>query len=362
LDHWISTFNDRIDLIPGVESDLVDPLTEAPIRWTPAMPEPKDAEGSARKFKQAWVAWARSFNVRMIVEAARLYRLTGNLRYADWAIRQIDFYAKNYGNWPLQERYSGKSRMMGISLDEATGSIQLLDAIRLLGDRVASERSAFWRENLFSQVANNSSSYLKMELRNNVALWHATAWTLICWHYRDSKCEEAALNGPNGVRSIFGAGVTKDFIWYERSFGYNNYVLRALVPLFVQASLLDRSHLFKNEMLAAAKMLTSPTQFRFEDGNLPSPGDGNTRMKAIDRSVYGALYRVLPSRIGIVEAALRKDWDSLLDPPTMPTGEVEPLPPVVTKNFEATRMGILVTGGAGFIGRPTEKLQPTLGR
>lgn len=338
VDEWLVRFNDRPEWISGWGHELVDPVTHAPVKWSRNTPEPKDGKGAQQKFKQAWVSWSRSYNFEMTLEAARLYRLTGNQRYADWSAKQLDFYAQNYSKWPLRT-WNGKAQMMGQSLDEATGSIQLIEAVRLLGDSVAPERIIRWRDNLFFPIAANLADFNQGV--NNIALWHSVAITLISWQFGDDKRAELALNGPKGLRSLVDTGITDDYIWYEGSFTYNNYVLRALTPLFVQSSLLGKSGFLQREMLLAQNMLLTPTQFRFNDGNLPSPNDGNARMKAIDLGLYASLYRIFPTRVGLIEATRRKGWDTLVDPMSVPKDAVQPLPMVVTKNFEAIRMAVL---------------------
>jgi hypothetical protein len=338
VDEWMIRFYDRPEWISGWQHELVDPITQAPVKWTRNMPEPKDGQGSQLKFKQAWVSWTRSYNFEMTLEAARLYRLTGNQRYADWSAKQIDFYAQNYSKWPLRT-WNGKAKMMGQSLDEATGSIQLIEAVRLLGNRVASKRTTQWRDNLFFPIAANLADFNQGV--NNIALWHSVAITLISWQFGDDKRAELALNGSRGFRNLIDTGITDDYIWYEGSFAYNDYALRALTPLFIQASLLKKSGLIQREMLLAQNMLLATSQFRFADGNLPSPNDGNSRIKAIDLGLYASLYRVFPTQAGITEAKRRNNWDTLVDPISLAKDGVQPPPKVFTKNFEAIRMAML---------------------
>ena len=305
------------------------------------MPKPKGGEGAAQQFEQAWVSWSRSYNFDRILEAARLYRLTGDTRYADWSAQQLDFYADNYGSWPLKT-WNGKGRMMGQSLDEATGAILLVEAVRLLGDRTSPNRSARWRDQLFFPIAANLAGF--NQGANNIALWHASAATLIGWQFGDARGADEALNGLKGVRALMAAGVTSDFIWYEGSFTYHSYVLRAVTPLFIQASLLERTQSIQREMLVALNMLLVPVRLRFPDGNLPSPGDGNAHIKALDLDLHASLYRVLPTRVGLIEASRRKSWDTLVVSAQALAGAAQPLPSVVTTNSKATRMAALQSG------------------
>ncbi len=338
LDGWISRFHDRPEWISGTQHELVDPKTQAPVKWLPDMPEPADGAG---KFRQAWVSYARSYNFDQILEAARIYRLTGENRYAEWAAQQLDFYARNYSRWSLQS-WNGKARMMGQSLDEATSCVQLIEATRLIEKAVSPERLAGWRMGLFlPMTANFRDSYQGF---NNITLWLAVAIALVGYNFDDSGLVTEAIDGPNGVRALMKQGVTADFLWYEGSFSYNDYVLAALRPLFVQASLMGHASMLQREMLIAQNMLLAPVEFRFPDGNRPTPGDDrNARAPALNIGLHASLRRVLPTSAGLMQAARYKSWDSLVDPSENYPRLAEKLPSVSTQNFEAERMAVLKT-------------------
>ena len=91
----------------------------------------------------------RSETASKIGEAARLYRLTGEARYAEWAAGQLDFYAENYEKFPRLPKPRAGSKMMFQSLDEATMLTRFIDAVRLLGDAAPADRRRRWFEGLF---------------------------------------------------------------------------------------------------------------------------------------------------------------------------------------------------------------------
>jgi len=84
--------------------------------------------------------------------------LDGQYRYRDWAISQLDFYANNYLNWPLQN-WNGKARMMSQSLDEAAAVIGLIDAVRLLTAEVKPHTGAIGLNRLFVPIVQNLSDF-----------------------------------------------------------------------------------------------------------------------------------------------------------------------------------------------------------
>ena len=96
LDVWMSRPRDQADWISGYPHDLIDPVTNLPLKWSPEMPKQPPTTTAARKLHEAWVARARESNFEKLLEASRMYRLTDDRRYAEWAAGQIDFYADNY--------------------------------------------------------------------------------------------------------------------------------------------------------------------------------------------------------------------------------------------------------------------------
>jgi hypothetical protein len=343
LDAWMSTFNDRPELISGHQFELLDRKSQAPVQWSPKMPEPGDGDERATTFKRAWVAYVRSHNFDQILEAARIYRLTGDNRYSEWAARQLDFYARNYNKWPLQSRF-GKARMMGQTLDEATASVQLVEASRLLEQAVPPERLALWRTGLFMPMIDNWRGF--NQGLTNINLWVMVAKALIGYRFNDAKLISEAIDGPMGIRVLFSRSVTADFLWYEGSFSYNDYVLMALKPFFVQASLMGYADSLKREMLIAQNMLLAPLMFRFPDGKRPTPGDDRgARSPALYVGLHALLRRVLPTSAGLLESARHKNWDSLIDPVKIDPSLTVKLPPVITADYEAERMAVLKTAG-----------------
>ena len=343
LDAWMSKPRDQAAWVGGYQHDLVDPSTKLPLKWSAEMPEPPLKSAPDNKLHEAWVAWLRSNNFDRILEASRMYRLTGDTKYADWAAGQIDFYADNYARWPLQQLYGSRSRMIGQGLDEATATAKLVDAVRLLKDYVSPERRNSWRDKLFLPIVDNLRN-AKVGV-NNISLWHAAAIAEIGLQFGDEKLFREGLDGPMGIRSIMKTGVTDDFIWYEGSLGYQIYVLRALAPLFIQASLHGRAGDLRREMLIAQNMLLAPLALRFDDGMLPNPGDSTARLKAIDLGVQLEMYRTLPTRISMIEATRKKNWDTLIDPVAIDLNVAATMPLVRSANLDSIRMAVLKADG-----------------
>lgn len=338
LEKWMSIPRDHADMLAGNSFKLFDPVSKIPINWSIDMAQPSRTGPGGEDFWRAWVSRVRSHNLGRIHEAARLYRLTGNIKDRDWAISQLDFYAANYLNWPLQN-WNGKARMMSQSLDEAAAVIELVDAVRLLSADVDPQHRRGWQTRLFTPIVQNLFDFNQGV--NNIALWHACAIAMVALEYDDPALLERALNGDKGLNALLKKGVTADYLWYEGSFSYNNYVIAAMTPLFIQAGMKGKGNLFKSPMLLAQNMLLSPLQFRFDDGYLPTVGDTRGRSKAIDLGTYLSVARVLPTGIGILEAQRVKNWDTLIDPPEKKIPSSVRLPTVTSALFEPSRAAIL---------------------
>lgn len=343
LDAWMSKPQDRAEWVGGYMHDLIDPATKQPVKWSASMLEPPMTVGGNSKFHEAWVAFARSNNIDKIQVASRMFRLTGEKKYAEWAASQIDFYAENYARWPLRQFYGSRARMFIQGLDEATATAKLIDAVRLLDGFVMPARRSSWREKLFLPIVDNLRQS-KVGL-NNISLWHAAAIAEIGLQYGDENLFREAIDGPTGVRAIMKTGVTEDYIWYEGSLGYQTYVLRALSPLFIQASLHGRADDLWQEMLIAQNMLLAPLALRFDDGMLPNPGDATSRLKALDIGFLLEMYRTLPTRISLIEASRKKNWDTLLDPVDIDTRIAATMPVVKSVNLESIRMSVMKADG-----------------
>lgn len=338
FDKWVSIPRDQPEMFAGNGFKLFDPTSKIPVNWSVDMPQPQRIGAGGEEFWRAWVSRVRLHNLSRIQEAARLYRLTGNIKYRDWAISQLDFYADNYSKWPLQN-WNGKARMMSQSLDEAAAVVELIDAVRLLSSDVDPQHKLDWQTKLFAPIVQNLFDFNQGV--NNIALWHSCAIAMVALEYGDAALLERALNGSQGLNTLLKKGVTADYIWYEGSFSYNNYVIAAMTPLFIQASIKGKGNLLKSPMLLAQNMLFSPLLFRFDDGYLPTVGDTRGRSKAIDLGTYQAVVRVLPTAIGILEAQRVKTWGSLIDPPAKNAPSPVPLPVVASALFEASRTAIL---------------------
>lgn len=349
---WMEKRRDRVEWVAGWWHDFVSPKDGSYLTWTPDEPgretlsSPSDPKVTLTpKLHAAWVYRFRITHGEKIADAARLFRLTEEARYAEWAAAQLDFYADNFEKWPLQKRGQGiwqsAARLFFQPLDEAVNLIRHISAAQTLGDFVTPERKRRWRDGLFGPQAEILEA--SFQSIHNIACWQRSAVGHVALYYDDPKLWQKAIDAPFGIRSQLAEGVTGDYLWYEQSLGYNSYVVQALLPLFQYAGLKGRGEALRDEMLIAENLMLAPLALRFPDGWLPSPADGS-RVRATNVGLFVSAYRVFPTTLGLAEAAARKTWDTLIDPPEKASGPVSLALPT-SRSLESSRMALLVKDG-----------------
>ena len=274
LERWMSKPRDRAEWAAGWSHDGVSPKDASRLIWTDVVPgedvqhfrsASDDHVAITPKLFAWWVVGVRGRNVDQMVNAARLYRITGDAKYAAWAVTQMDFYADNYLGWaPARDG----ARLFWQTLTEATNLIKFTEAIRVLDRYVSPDQRERWRAKFFApevKVLNNSYQNI-----HNIACWQRAAAAQVALLFGDEAMWREAIDGPRGIRAQLREGVTSDYLWQEQSFGYNGYVVRALGTLFVTAGLYGRAEELASEMAVAENLMLSTTYYRFPDGNCPT--------------------------------------------------------------------------------------------
>lgn len=347
VDDWMARRSDKVEWVAGWWHDYVSPKDGAFLPRTLDPPgEFMTGAGGERvevtpKIFGGWVFTFRTAHQGMMVEAARLYRLTGEEKYKHWVAGQIDFYAANYLKWPLQTVHN-KARLMHQSLDDANALTRFIQAARILGESVPEARRKAWHEQLFKPMALLLEESLQRV--HNIACWQRAAEAQAAMYAGDEELWKQAIDGEYGIRRQIRDGITSDYFWLEQSLGYNSYVVSALLPLFEHASLAGRAGELRAEMAAAENLMLAPMALRFPDGKLPTPADSTGAFaRAPNRQMLASAYRVFPTPIGLAEAARRKSWATLLQPPA--GAEAPPLPEVKTALYGSTQFAVLRSGG-----------------
>ena len=348
LDQWAAHEEDHVDWDCGWYHDFVSPkdashLTytdEVPGRDVPFLHSPSDPEVPITpKIMAAWVFAFRSKHAGMIQRAARLYRLTGDQHYADWAISQLDFYSDNY--LKFTKRPDG-SRLWWQTLDVAVFMITYADSVRLLGDAVTPEHRANWKKTFFDpQVEVLNAHMLQI---HNIANWHRCAVASVALVFGDEALWKQALDGPWGFRKQMAQGITSDYLWCEQSMGYTDYVVEGGSRMLTLAGLYGKFGQVTVEASELEDLMLEPTYLRFPDGRLPNPADSGEAIKAPARGTFESVYRIFPTTVGLKEVAGKRSWDTLVDP-APPSPRPAALPPVGSANLATSQMAILKSTG-----------------
>ena len=352
VDAWMNTCHDRVNWVAGWGHEFVSPVNGSFLTWITAVPgeevaflsSPSDPHVSITpKIFRAWVLNFRARHAIKIHDAARLWRLTGDARYAEWAASQLDFYARHLNEWPVRNIHYGPSRLAEQPLDEASILVQLTEAARLLFNHVTPAQRQMWFVRLFrpeAELLNQS-----MQRIHNIACWQRSATAQVALLYHDQALWRSAIDGPWGVRQQVQCGVTSDYLWFEQSSAYNEFVAQALVSLFTAGAISGQGSELANEMAITENLFLAPDYLRFPPGVLPNPADNSRLRYAPLPDTLLLTYRVLPTLAGLALAGKTRTWETLIDPPDVAPGAPVTLPAVVSHDFASTRFALLRAGG-----------------
>ena len=157
VEGWMASHHDRVEWVAGWSHDGVSPKDGSRVTWTDRIPReeqpfftsPSDPhiEITAKLFAW-WVVTFRDRHVATMERAARLYRLTGDERFATWAASQMDFYADNYLKWEAPQPSQG-ARLFWQTLTEASNLVTFTETVRLLGNFIDPDHLRRWRTTFF---------------------------------------------------------------------------------------------------------------------------------------------------------------------------------------------------------------------
>jgi hypothetical protein len=344
LDAWMAEPRDKREYIAGWWHDFVNPVDGGFLEWTPT--PPLDAPP---KVFGGWVFGLRSRNGSNMVETARMWRLTGEIRYFDWAASQLDFYAANLANWPIQTSKS-KSQLMHQSLDDANMLVRFVETARLLEGQVPEGRRAAWparRQQWIDQLFRPMTLLLDETFQrvHNIACWQRSAMAMAAIYTKDEELWKRAVDGEFGIRRQVRDGITSDYFWLEQSLGYNSYVVSAFLPLFTLAGLDGRLNELRAEAAAVENLMLAPAAIVFPTGTLPTPADTTgAQRKFPDLGMLAGARRVFPTIRGVSRAAGEMNWDGLLDPPDSLETRDSPIEAAQSRNLESSRFAVLRQG------------------
>lgn len=327
VDYWIKNSTEQHSSPVGWAHDYIDVKTGKFLNWLPTSNIPNS---NSDKLVKAWRYHVRSYNIQMMLDAVKLYRLTGNETYQKWVLDQLKKYSDSYNQLPLNT-WNGQAQLFNQSLDEAVNVFPLLEALRILGDQVnAIDRKSIY-ENLFLPMSVNLTKAYKGD--NNISVWQAAAITAIGLEFSNDSLLDYGLKSPHGVVELFNRCINDNF-WNELSFQYQDYVVKAVSELIYAAKIRNISNA-DIESLAVKnfKLMISPSLVGFKNDEAPMLNDSQGKRKAPNYSLWASLYRIYPTYWGSELNKETRNWDILIDTPPV-ASEAVTLPPLKTVDFK----------------------------
>lgn len=311
LHSWMAVPRDDPRWLAGWAHDLVDPVTGAFLSWTPGMDCQQFGTETSRAFK-ACIFMQRQHNITMMRSAARMYRLTGNAEFAEWAVAQLDIYQSIYMA-PRTGGSTSSGKLFLQVLDESTVAESLADTVRLLRGHAPGHRVEGWCKNLLLPMGRAMLDQQREV--HNVTVWYGVGASIMAMECGDAAMlDTAAGAGPFGLATLLKTGVSADGFWFELSPQYQSYVGTALTDLLLAASLRGEAKRFEEVGAYLQSLMLAPSVVAFGGGDGPTINDMNRHVQIPDLALAKRARRVVPTNVGISESQKSPGWNELLDP------------------------------------------------
>jgi len=160
-------------------------------------------------------------------DLALTYQLTGESRYGRAAARLLLWYADRYADFPLGSGPAGKGRVMSQSLSECTWLLGMFNAADLAYPVLTDAERRHLEQDLIRAGAEHTSHYTFGI--HNIQCWHNACLACAGYFLGDPDMVRRAREGKLGFDAQVDQGILEDGMWYERSMGYHDYTLSALV-------------------------------------------------------------------------------------------------------------------------------------
>jgi len=219
-------------------------------------------------------------NLSGMARAAWAWAITGQPRYARHAGEVLLGYAARYRKYPFHDnrcRTGARASRSGGRLHEqtlgeasalATSIAPAYDLVRSAGTLSADECEAI-EEGLIRPMLRNIDKHKAG--KSNWQTWHNAAMLAGGAVIGDAAWVRKALTAAgNGFADQMKLSVTEDGMWYENSWGYHFYTLRALV---LTAEYARRLGIDVWSHPVMKKMFVLPAAYTMSDGSLPRFGD-----------------------------------------------------------------------------------------
>ena len=208
-------------------------------------------------------------------DAAWAFAITGEAKYSERAAEVLLGYADRYQRYPYHDNRRTKKSRTGGHLKEQTLSEAslLVDSIAPAYDLIRASLDEAQREHIESDLLLPMLRNLDKHKagKSNWQTWHNAAMVWGGAVIGDVTWVQKALTArKHGFLSQMEESVTSDGMWYENSWGYHFYTLRALTEIAEACRRLGIDVWGHPKLLA---MYTLPAHYTMADGSLPRFGD-----------------------------------------------------------------------------------------
>jgi len=204
------------------------------------IPVPKDAGGgyTHEKHKE---------NAKLIYDAGQMYKLTGECKYADFAVKMMLAYADVYPDWKLhpEQKEQSPGRMFWQNLNESWWLVHVSQSYGAIKDTLTSEQS----QKIETDLLRNMANFLSVEAPetfnkiHNHGTWATAAVGLTGYAIGDDDYVQQALLG---LDKSGDAGFLKQMDKLFSPDGYYNegpyYQRYALMPFVVFAQAVEQNN------------------------------------------------------------------------------------------------------------------------
>lgn len=210
---------------------------------------------------------------RTVRNAGIAYQVTGDPSYARHARGLLLAYAEAYQRLPYHE-YVPHSRFGGghaqsTVLDEAVWLIPMAQGADLIWETLTADEQRTLADHLFRPAARDVLLPNQLGV-HNIQCWKNSAIGSVGYLLGDRDLIAAAIDDPKqGYRQQMRQGVQSDGVWFEGAWGYQFYMLNALVPL-TEAARHAGTNLYGEPL---HRLYTAPLSFAMPNLRLPAFND-----------------------------------------------------------------------------------------
>lgn len=237
-------------------------------------------------YREAWRYLYRYEAFQSAYEAAALYRITGDRKYALHIETILGYYATHYEEFVPHGEASGLGRITPQMLDESVFMVRAVCAVQLARSDLSDTFLVHVTQNLLLPAARFVAGQKKGI--HNISCWINACLMGVGLVTGSDDLVQEALYASTGLIQQVRHGVTADHFWFEGSLHYNFYTIEALLHTLLFAD--QYGAVLPDDVRETIHgMMISPCRLAFRDKLLPNPNDG---WPNIGLQTYAYLYEL----------------------------------------------------------------------